>query len=676
MNQNILTSLSIITSFHDQNKGIHDAFLPLVEYGIAVCYNEADNPHGEVEHLRGKICASSGININITVLKSLLQRLACKGRIELMDSDRCYRIKKSFAAAQHVYLDELKDKTRTIRKFIKAYREYSKNTKNDYEIIDAIYEFIYKYITAIDIKGNEIVADIESQEYTSFLSFLKYINEYDKELTATFNSIYVGVNMYTLLQSQKDPISKKALKELVVYLDSNFILRLLDLQEEHFTNETKELFNIIKENNIQTKIFYETIEEIRSVLDYYLEVYKANKSTYKFILPNPDYIDGVLGAFFRHNYTFTDIESLIDSIEETIIKNGIRIDSISRYNFTADEDKVAKLYQYKYLEKERDDEKIRYRTKKCEHYILIEEIIDYLRTANLCMSSCLGDSKYVFLTCDLKLFKYSQETRQKRKFPAIINQEVLANDLLLFNPQGIGRIPLDFLISVYQNSKYIGVSAVENLKDTIVKIAKNNPDEAKYVVAATRNCEGTIINEMFSDEKDDVIQLLELAKKMQADEKELKEKIKNYDDKISELIKSEQKSQEEATIAKDGETKALTTVTLWKEKYEGIKSKNVKNFIHDKKKFKLAYSICAVWIEAIIDVMLIAGEICMAIVDVFNGSNSWWVHCIVFVSFIITTAFAVHHSSVSKWAKKKLTQKEKELLKKYSLTEDDVSNIN
>ena len=34
MNEQILTSLSIITSFHDKNKSVVDSLLPLVEYGM------------------------------------------------------------------------------------------------------------------------------------------------------------------------------------------------------------------------------------------------------------------------------------------------------------------------------------------------------------------------------------------------------------------------------------------------------------------------------------------------------------------------------------------------------------------------------------------------------------------------------------------------------------------
>ena len=37
MNEQILTSLSIITSFHDKNKSVVDSLLPLVEYAFRGC---------------------------------------------------------------------------------------------------------------------------------------------------------------------------------------------------------------------------------------------------------------------------------------------------------------------------------------------------------------------------------------------------------------------------------------------------------------------------------------------------------------------------------------------------------------------------------------------------------------------------------------------------------------
>ena len=43
MNNQILTSLSIITSFHNKDKSVIDAFLPIVEYGIATLNKETNH---------------------------------------------------------------------------------------------------------------------------------------------------------------------------------------------------------------------------------------------------------------------------------------------------------------------------------------------------------------------------------------------------------------------------------------------------------------------------------------------------------------------------------------------------------------------------------------------------------------------------------------------------------
>lgn len=84
MNEQILTSLSIITSFHDKNKSVVDSLLPLVEYGIALLCNETGNNHFDTDSLKSKILNSSGIQINTITLKSLLKKLHKKGNMHLV----------------------------------------------------------------------------------------------------------------------------------------------------------------------------------------------------------------------------------------------------------------------------------------------------------------------------------------------------------------------------------------------------------------------------------------------------------------------------------------------------------------------------------------------------------------------------------------------------------------
>ena len=145
--------------------------------------------------------------------------------------------------------------------------------------------------------------------------------------------------------------------------------------------------------------------------------------------------------------------------------------------------------------------------------LVLKGIIKYLRKQHNCVSSCLGNSKYIFLTCDNKYYRYCKKQTFAYEFPPIVSQELLSNDLLLFNQQDFSRISLQLMTSLYKSSKYIDIHILDKLKETIEIILNENPLEAQYIIQATRNCEDySKLNEIFEDEKDDKTQLLELAK--------------------------------------------------------------------------------------------------------------------------------------------------------------------
>lgn len=104
MNDQILTSLSIITSFHNEGESILNAFLPLVEYGIATLKVEKDNKHCDIETLQEKINNSSGIKINILSLKSLLKKLRNDGMLNLFDHAKYFEIIEEKRPTQDEYL--------------------------------------------------------------------------------------------------------------------------------------------------------------------------------------------------------------------------------------------------------------------------------------------------------------------------------------------------------------------------------------------------------------------------------------------------------------------------------------------------------------------------------------------------------------------------------------------
>lgn len=98
-----------------------------------------------------------------------------------------------------------------------------------------------------------------------------------------------------------------------MYLDSNFILRLLDLQEDFFTRQTQELFESIAAERMDVRIFDETVDEIKNVILYRGRQYFANEYDRN---PTACRAAGVIGAIARNKMTWPQIQTLVDGLEE------------------------------------------------------------------------------------------------------------------------------------------------------------------------------------------------------------------------------------------------------------------------------------------------------------------------------------------------------------------------
>lgn len=670
MNDQILTSLSIITAFHNKNKSVIDAFMPLTEYGIALINNEhSESKHFDTEYLREKINNSSGININILTLKSLLKKLDKEKKIALMDNNSCFRILQSFKNEQDAYIAAIQDNHRNTHKFILEYKKYSNDKRTEEELTEWIFDFICEYRGFIDVKNNSIGAKFESEKYKVLLGFLKYINEYESKLSKIFQSIYFGANLYSLMNNAKTTIEKKEFQSLVIYLDSNFILRLLDLQEKEFTKETVELFETLKNNKIKLKIFEETVNEIRSVLSFYLDKYKNEKEEYEALISASTGVDGVLGAYFRRNLTFSQIETIIDNIDITIDEFGIKVDTIERYKTEINEEKTAELYKNKYNAGE-DEVSKRYRMRKCAHYIQIIDVIKRLRRRDGSPASCLGNSKYVFLTCDLKLNDYCRKNTIQYKFPCIISQEILANDLLLFDPAQFGEISFQLLIALYNTSNYLDVHIFDKLKETINEIAKEKPDEAALIIRATKNCEDySKINAIFYDDNnDDKKQLIALVEKIDKEDLERQRVLQEKDAQIAEQMekaaKSEQCIESLNSELKEEKEKNIQKDELRRAENENYYTEDMRCFV---KKMKI--------ISVVFCISFVIATVVLTFVSGFNSwfsmpvSKSWWIYVLGTIFLTGSILGGICTAEENAILKNIISNKEEKLCERYNIEE-------
>lgn len=528
----MLINYGIIRSFHDSGKSVIDTLMPFVEYGLSQISKQGLE-HYDKASLKQLILDETGISIKDLTLTNLLKKLERKNIIRLFDHNQYFQIKQSQKIHISEYLDNIDSSRRKLNKFISKYRDYSKDERDDTELKEFLFEVIKCKHLKYGISADQDVPNLS--EYDMMFAFIEYIQQQDDELFKIFQDINFGYTLCSLVEKEEQ-IDKIKLKDFIIYLDSNFILRLLDLQEECYSNETKELFDLLSKSGAKLKVFEETLIEVISVIEFYKQRYIHEKDEVNSIVQASN-INGVYGAFYRRGLTITQIDDIVDNLYEEVNRLGIDRDSTARYKLICDEKEAEKLYERKYGESEHKEDD--YRFNKCKNYITIIKIIKWLRNASRVRATCFGNSRYIFLTCDWRLYRYNLNGRTARvDYPEIIIQESIVDNLMLFFPEGYEKISTELILSIYQSSQYLNVYDLNTFADNIKTIIKDDPSMTSYIIKVTKNIENyDDIARLYSDGAQDPIEGL----KTLIDEQRKKDDTEEEQEKIAQGVKLSEK---------------------------------------------------------------------------------------------------------------------------------------
>lgn len=673
MDNRILTTLSVITSFHNRNKSVLDAFIPLVEFGIATLEADKAAGHYDIGTLQKTIIDETGVKINTASLTSILKKFERNNIIVLMGGGAYFRINADKRADQRLYCEAVNQHRRGTNDFILKYKEYSGDTRNEDQLVSWIYEFVQDYCKYIVVQNGDVrISAQDFMQYKQFVDFLKHINQRDNAATQTFIDIYYGFSLCGILDNNSTEIQNAKINDTTIYLDSNFILRLMDLQEEHACIETRELFQMLRENKAKLRIFNETVEEIKRVINYYYDYYRANDQVCKAMFDTPEYISGVLGAFYRRNLTFSQIDDIIDGIDSQIESFGLSIDYLSRYRTNIKEADVDKLYETKYS-KLADTERSEYRENKCRNYLSIMQVIQYRRNMEKAIASCLGNSKFIFLTCDKKLCQFAHTKDENKKYPLVVNQELLANDMMLFDPQNFSSIAVKLMVSIYQESQYLNVHIIDDLSKTIVEVSKENPSTADFIIRATRNSRNfEDINEVFKDPSgDNKDKLIVLSNEIR--EEEETQALQNK--QLSQDNAQQQqtiKNQEDEIRALRDELNQIKIDRLAQE--ESRKKEAVENFIKDFNHYiKKLRTLAAIFRILFTAVLLATGTLTLFWNKIPESSQI--VLAIAQYVLGICSSITIAFDLKTRWFKRKAAKERNHLMTYYKITMEDVTNF-
>jgi hypothetical protein len=349
----------------------------------------------------------------------------------------------------------IRDQIETLCKNIQRYFNIQKNTKiTRDEIYDMLISFIRKNLTTLESIVNQSISTefnilpVSHKNERLLIDYLRFIYERRDKDYKIFSEMLYGSIMSLLLCSEKDNIADvkdRKIRPCKVYLDTNFVFSVLDLHMPEQSKSAQELFDLLKDNKFELRIFDFTIGEICSVLGRYVTFMQSGQG--KLLLDNSGGF-GLYRKIYKEQWSGEELRKFISEIRFTLQQKGITIETISK-------DGIEQyLSDYSYIESLLRKEKPKQLKGGREHDLLAISAIKEKRGKKHIFR--LEDAKAIFLTSDRVLSKLNYENMDHKKegtVSEVILDSLLANLLWIKNPNL--EFPLETIIAANARTLFI-----------------------------------------------------------------------------------------------------------------------------------------------------------------------------------------------------------------------------
>ena len=370
--------------------------------------------------------------------------------------------------------------------------------------------YLLEYIKSAEQQEPDNYRILEDMVFGSIISVLLYVKE-PREITK---------------------IRTTKFSHCQVFLDTNFIFSILDLDTEEFNEPAKELLTLLKRYNFDLKAFGFTVNEISRVINFY------HRESYRY--PTNIHVNTLYSNLKRKGWTKTDAREFIINIEQILQEQGITIEWMKTVNlskYTPDKGLRDAIKKYK------PDQSVFHRN----HDLLAIAKIKKLRKKTI---RRIEDSKVFFLTSDVKLnrFNFMEEGhKQNGTICETILDRLLTNILWLKNPNT--RLPLKSIIAAHSRDLFVNRRVWDRFYKVLQKLrreGKIKDDDIStlfwhsYVEDALRSIEETETNKITPQF---VLEEIEKAGKLreEAIEKRIKRIEKDKEEEMDRKLKEKEK---------------------------------------------------------------------------------------------------------------------------------------
>jgi hypothetical protein len=381
--------------------------------------------------------------------------------------------------------------------------------------------------------------------------------------------------------------------DVILLLDTNFIISLIDLNTPESTHTCNKLLEVCKKIGYNFRVLNDTIQEIKSLLNH-----KANNFDNAIILKYVNKED-IYNACERKNLSRTDLDRISDNIENTLIEFGINIipyaDSLRNKAKFSNEYRILKKFRNSDKAALHDAEAIIYVKEKRTKRIKEFEKVNCWFVNNTVTHDSENEGINPLLNPDTSEYQ-----------PEIIKVDDLLNILWLSNPSintsvandEMVDIGLTSLVAFTLNETLPKARIIKELDANIQKYKDSTVTDRDVLMLSTRISNGQFkeidkLNELAKNNPSKFNEgIKEEAKKQEELERERNEKFEDLFIKFSdELNKTstyrenidKEKNIEIQKIRDDSNTKIVVKDYLISEKEKEILKLKKENIIKENK---------------------------------------------------------------------------------------------
>lgn len=308
--------LAHIRNSGNLSKGPLDIFVPIAKKALHFMNSNKSHYKGEsIMEIHDIIFENYGIDIPIPVLKIILSVIANEINetdeiIFVLNKDNSFWLKDYVFSDYDEKINEYQSEVNTLQLL---FGEFCSANGLDSTENNCIIKFIEKNRYSI----SKYFANSKTQNGHDYIIEAKFIENF-RNNPAVFNlikKIYLGSILTCYLDYQPKDIKM----EVILLLDTNFIISLIDLNTPESTHTCNKLLEVCKNIGYNFRVLNDTIDEIQSLINYKAKNYD-NAIIVKYVNK-----EDIYNACERRNLSRTDLDRISDNIENTLSELGISI---------------------------------------------------------------------------------------------------------------------------------------------------------------------------------------------------------------------------------------------------------------------------------------------------------------------------------------------------------------